>query len=162
MRLYSPVRGLQAWNFRCEPVAPSNGTQCLLPDHKQTSASSSSSSRKRKFAVDNRKDDGVGGEGASGAFASDGSIFTNALKRTKILGGVSVSTDEGVGNFGSGTWGGGSWGGAMGGMHASLVAPKWAQLPLGALTTPAPTAASAISPAKTAFHPVYQVNLLWL
>ena len=81
------------------------------------------------------------------ALEAEDSIFTDAVKRTKILGGVSVSGYDGAASFGG--WGAG--------INASLVGPKWAQLPLGALTSPAPTPALAASRTKTVFDPVAQV-----
>jgi hypothetical protein len=139
----------QVWNFRSKPVSRSCKAIRLVPS--AAHADVCGGVRKRKAAgTGPTAPPTAATDDALEAEEAEDSIFTDAVKRTKILGGISVSAriDDGAAGFGG--WGGG-------GMNASLVGPKWAQLPLGALTSPAPTPALAASFTKTAFDPVAQV-----
>jgi hypothetical protein len=131
----------QIWNFRSKTVSRSCASVHLIPP--PGDAATSSGVRKRKAPTGGT----AAQDNALEAGEEEDSIFTDAAKRTKILGGVSGVSSFGVSGFGG--WGGG--------MQASLVGPKWAQLPLGALTSPAPTPALSASRTKLAFHPVSEV-----
>jgi len=131
-------RSCGIWNFRSKTVSRSCASVRLIPP--PGDAATSSGVRKRKAPTGGT----AAQDNALEAGEEEDSIFTDAAKRTKILGGVSGVSSFGVSGFGG--WGGG--------MQASLVGPKWAQLPLGALTSPAPTPALSASRTKLAFHPV--------